>query len=275
MAPETDTYCAPSTEEVPASVAAAKVPCFAPVGNHSGSDDNSLAEPSYIDNTHLENAFPFSAGGAMQADAPAPVDFTAGSAIVPATTFDVYKLLDPVKNQLDTNTLFSSAEEANSSTLPAATPGWDDPTLPSTDEQKRAIVKALCLAMTSTEVAEDNPTTIKQFVASEYDAARIEALAWNILDATVARVVYGPLQLAQAATKKRKKSSQTDEMASFADRMGVAIEGLAVSCIPSPIFNLHTTNWYVCRPIRASASISWTRSTCCGSSKIRQGPGGL
>lgn len=165
----------------------------------------------------------------MQAAAPALVDLPAGSVIVPVTTFDVYKLLDPAKNKPDTNTLFSSAE-ANSLTLPTVIPGWNDPTLSRSVEQKRAIVKALCLAMTSTEVAEDNPTTIKQFVVSEYDPARIEALAWNILDAIVTRVVYGPLQFAQAATKnKKKKKSQTDEMASFAERMGVVIEGLAVS----------------------------------------------
>lgn len=98
----------------------------------------------------------------------------------PAIAFPTLEtVLNPIDKNADMNTFFTCIEEANAIESPDEEP--DDPTLPQTVDQKRAMVKALFNAMSSTERAQDNPGMIKPFAEGKYPDVRIEVVAWNIL----------------------------------------------------------------------------------------------
>lgn len=88
--------------------------------------------------------------------------------------------MDPINNNADMDTFFSSFEEADAANA-NATAIPPDPTLPQTAAQRRAIVKALFNAMRSIERAEDNPGMIRPFAEGKYSDVRMETACWHIL----------------------------------------------------------------------------------------------
>ncbi|RJE26218.1 hypothetical protein PHISCL_01466 [Aspergillus sclerotialis] len=138
-----------------------------------------------------------------------------------APSFDILKLLDPAKNGIDTTTRFTSADEANKAAMAGLSMNMNDPTIPTTTEQKRAIVKVLCEAMASTERALDNPKAIQPFIENKYSAESIEIASWKLLESCIERQITGPLSLGPG-----EKPKPSGEIGSFAERMAEIIEGL-------------------------------------------------
>lgn len=141
-------------------------------------------------------------------------------------------------DEVDTNTIFATADEANyfqQEDIP------DDDTLPESHQQQRAVVKALFDAIKSTEHAQDNPGMIKPFLEGKYSDCRIERLCWTIMHTCSIRHISGSL-LAPYEMKRR----QTMEMPSYAERMAKIIECLTVSQPHSSIIHFSVfkkTDW--------------------------------
>lgn len=139
--------------------------------------------------------------------------------VVPDFVPKMSDLLNVKYSNADQNTIFETAEAANRLTGGGNVP--KDNTLPRTQAQRRAFVKAVFNAVKSTEHAEDNPGMIRPFAEGKYSDRRIEVLAWNILHTCVVRHTTGAL-LAPFEVKKKG----TTELATFADRMAKVIECL-------------------------------------------------
>ena len=98
-------------------------------------------------------------------------------------------LMDPANKNVDMDTFFSSYEEASRAlakcpNMPA------DRTMPTTIQQKKAIVKALFNAITSTERAQDNPGMIKPFLEKKYPDVQTEVVCWKVLVCLSQRTSY-------------------------------------------------------------------------------------
>lgn len=141
-----------------------------------------------------------------------------------APSFDILKLLDPTNHEIDTNTRFTSGEQAHKAAMTRVDMNVSDPTVPTTTQQKCAIVKVMCEAMKSTERALDNPKAVQPFTEGKYSDVSIEAACWKVLESCIDRQTTGPLS--PATGEKRKASS---EMSSFAERISEIIESLIVS----------------------------------------------
>ncbi|GMG25269.1 unnamed protein product [Aspergillus oryzae] len=100
---------------------------------------------------------------------------------VPPIIRDYQKLMDPLNNNVDVDTYYASLEEANESQRPSVRLP-EDPTIPRTQVQKRAIVKQMCNAMASTHRAQDNKPMIKPFKEGRYSDQRMEAACWQVLN---------------------------------------------------------------------------------------------
>lgn len=107
---------------------------------------------------------------------PAP----ASSEAFPDDIPSIDDLLDPLVSGVDMDTIFSSVEEASCSYSQQFHLPPDD-TVPTTVEQKKAIVKALCNAMMNVEQAEDNPGMIKPFAERKYSDRRVELACWHLM----------------------------------------------------------------------------------------------
>ncbi|KAF7590635.1 hypothetical protein BBP40_002583 [Aspergillus hancockii] len=119
-------------------------------------------------------------------------EFTVPDANVATIIRDYQKLMDPVNNNIDIDTHFSSLEEANEAQRASARLP-EDPTLPRDAVQKRAIVKQMTNAMASTHRAQDNKPMIKPFKDGRYTVRRMEAACWQVLETCLERHTYGPL----------------------------------------------------------------------------------
>ncbi|KAJ9195168.1 hypothetical protein DTO164E3_6929 [Paecilomyces variotii] len=122
-------------------------------------------------------------------------------------------LLNPHLSGVDMETIFSSAEEASSYYSQEFHLPPDD-SVPTTIEQKKAIVKALCTAIMSVEKAEDNPGMIRPFAECKYSPRRVELACWHLLEACITRHVSGPLLAAYDV-----KYKQSSDIPTFAERM--------------------------------------------------------
>jgi hypothetical protein len=145
--------------------------------------------------------------------------------------FDIGPLLDPVRSGVDTSTYFSSIEEANLSVAPHHHVNLEDDTIPRSDEQKKAIVKAISNAIASHDQSGDGITVTKPFRDGKYPPDRIEITAWNVLESCIARHNIGPL-LATFGVKSKGSANLTN----FAERMSKILYCLRVgdqlpSCI--------------------------------------------
>ncbi|KAL2004003.1 hypothetical protein VTN02DRAFT_1066 [Thermoascus thermophilus] len=130
------------------------------------------------------------------------------------------ELMNPIARGVDINTRFSSAEEANGSCRKS----FDippDPTIPHAIEQKRAIVRTLCKAMKSVDLAEDNPGMVRPFAERKYSDTRIEIACWNILEFCIERHTTGPLLAAYDV-----KPKHSGDFPTFRQRIERIIEGL-------------------------------------------------
>ncbi|KAF5864893.1 hypothetical protein ETB97_006119 [Aspergillus alliaceus] len=132
---------------------------------------------------------------------------------------DYQKLMDPLNNNVDVNTQYSSLEEANESQRPS-TRLPDDSTLPRTQVQKRAIVKQMCNAMASTHRAQDNKPMIKPFKEGRYSERRMEAACWQVLETAIERHTFGPLLSAFDVKPKNH------EIVTFATRIDKIVDCL-------------------------------------------------
>jgi hypothetical protein len=91
----------------------------------------------------------------------------------------INELLNPSQYGVDMNTHFFSLEHAKSHfTTQQPVHDWS---LPVSDMQKRAMVKALMSAIKSTDHAQDNVGMIRPFHTSKYSDVRVELACWNIL----------------------------------------------------------------------------------------------
>ena len=87
-----------------------------------------------------------------------------------------------VASGVGSNTLFQSAEEARQSFIQEVNQE-EDPTLPTTEEQKRVLVVLLVAALNSTNTQPpiDSDKTIARFANNTYKPERIEAMCWEVL----------------------------------------------------------------------------------------------
>ncbi|PWY91728.1 hypothetical protein BO94DRAFT_617059 [Aspergillus sclerotioniger CBS 115572] len=131
----------------------------------------------------------------------------------PSVVPDIVQLMDPVTFNVDVETTYSSLTEAREANRTASGPREDD-TLPTTDIQKRAIVKALTNAMLSTKSAEDNPGMVKPFHEGKFGSARVEAVCWELLESVIARHTSGSLLACYGIKRKGSGESMT-----FTERM--------------------------------------------------------
>ncbi|GAB1199559.1 hypothetical protein APSETT444_008909 [Aspergillus pseudonomiae] len=154
---------------------------------------------------------------------------------VPLIVRDYQKLMDPLNNNVDVDTYYASLEEANESQRPSVRLP-EDPTIPRTQVQKRAIVKQMCNAMASTHRAQDNKPMIKPFKEGRYSDRRMEAACWQVLvsrkcrflatlltyfeETAIERHTFGPLLSAFDVKPKNH------EVVTFATRIDKIIECL-------------------------------------------------
>ncbi|KAB8251209.1 hypothetical protein BDV35DRAFT_376713 [Aspergillus flavus] len=138
---------------------------------------------------------------------------------VPPIIRDYQKLMDPLNNNVDVDTYYASLEEANESQRPSVRLP-EDPTIPRTQVQKRAIVKQMCNAMASTHRAQDNKPMIKPFKEGRYSDRRMEAACWQVLETAIERHTFGPLLSAFDVKPKNH------EIVTFATRIDKVIECL-------------------------------------------------
>ncbi|KAB8263278.1 hypothetical protein BDV32DRAFT_4174 [Aspergillus pseudonomiae] len=138
---------------------------------------------------------------------------------VPLIVRDYQKLMDPLNNNVDVDTYYASLEEANESQRPSVRLP-EDPTIPCTQVQKRAIVKQMCNAMASTHRAQDNKPMIKPFKEGRYSDRRMEAACWQVLETAIERHTFGPLLSAFDVKPKNH------EVVTFATRIDKIIECL-------------------------------------------------
>lgn len=101
-------------------------------------------------------------------------------------------LLHPLQSGADTDTIFANAVDAEDWRFETAYAQQhpQDPSLPQTPEQKKAIVKALFRAMRSIAEAKDNPAMLKPFIDKKHRKQRIEVVCWQIL-VSDSRVPWG------------------------------------------------------------------------------------
>ncbi|KAE8356353.1 hypothetical protein BDV28DRAFT_165026 [Aspergillus coremiiformis] len=144
---------------------------------------------------------------------------TFADANAPLIIRDYEKLMDPLSNNVDVETHYSSLEEANESQRPSVRLP-DDGTLPRTQVQKRAIIKQMCNAMASTHRAQDNKPMIKPFKEGRYNERRIEAACWQVLETAIERHTFGPLLSAFDVKPKNH------EIVTFATRIDKIIDCL-------------------------------------------------
>lgn len=182
--------------------------------------------------------------------------------VVPDFVPKMSDLLNVKYSNADQNTIFETAEAANR--LVGADPAPKDNTLPRTQAQRRAFVKAVFNAVKSTEHAEDNPGMIRPFAEGKYSDRRIEVLAWNILHTCVVRHTTGAL-LAPFDVKKKG----TTELSTFADRMAKVIECLTVRAPEAIRLMVQKTDLHLSRPRKRSANTCSTLTTCSSLSTIR------
>ncbi|KAE8376994.1 hypothetical protein BDV26DRAFT_305160 [Aspergillus bertholletiae] len=221
-----------------------RISCVMPGGaSYDDSSNNSPVSRTYADlpsygNTHIPRNLSTPAlgnnigggelgGGARLSSLSAPAPLNSGHE--PETTFtdvnvppiirDYQKLMDPLNNNVDVDTHYASLEEANESQRPSARLP-EDPTIPRTQVQKRAIVKQMCNAMASTHRAQDNKPMIKPFKEGRYSDRRMEAACWQVLETAIERHTFGPLLSAFDVKPKNH------EVVTFATRIDKIIECL-------------------------------------------------
>ncbi|KAE8344951.1 hypothetical protein BDV24DRAFT_159788 [Aspergillus arachidicola] len=206
------------------------------------SSNNSPASRTYVDlpsygNTHFPRNLSAPAlgnnvgggelgGGARPSSLPTSAPLNSGhepeatftNVNVPPIIRDYQKLMDPLNN-VDVDTYYASLEEANESQRPSVQLP-EDPTIPRTQVQKRAIVKQMCNAMASTHRAQDNKPMIKPFKEGRYSDRRMEAACWQVLETAIERHTFGPLLIAFDVKPKNH------EIVTFATRIDKIIECL-------------------------------------------------
>ncbi|RAL01268.1 uncharacterized protein BO80DRAFT_444714 [Aspergillus ibericus CBS 121593] len=165
-------------------------------GNSSSSVSNSPV-PALADHTTLH---------ATAMNSPASISR-------PSFVPDIVKLMDPTAYNIDIETKYSSVTEAREANRASSGLQGND-ILPTTDLQKKAIVKALTNAMLSTENAEDNPGMVKPFKEGKFGSERVEAVCWELLESVIVRHTSGSL-LASYGIKRKG----TGESMSFYERI--------------------------------------------------------
>lgn len=147
-----------------------------------------------------------------------------GANSAPATTFDISKLLNPVAHGVDINTLFENNDQAKLSISVTPNINLEDSTIPRTDDQKKAIVRAMCIAMASVDCAVDKKSVVKPFLEQKYSARLIEIACWRLLESMITRHDCGPLLRPFGVESKRRSHIKT-----FAERLEAILECLVVS----------------------------------------------
>lgn len=106
-----------------------------------------------------------------------------GPCQIPNFVPDIEELLDPENSGADTQTIYQNSREALEAmcVVHPELQTLRDRTIPTTDQQKRAIVKALLNAMKSLVYAEDSQAMKRPFVQGKYSDARLEAACWTLL----------------------------------------------------------------------------------------------
>ena len=137
----------------------------------------------------------------------------------------------PVDYMPDNATIFTSLEQVNEwreKEKLKAPRGNQDPQkeeeLPQTPEEKAAIVKLLFKAFKSTVDGQSNSDVLKAFDNSSHSNAHVEAICWQLLEATIERSKGGPLCHAYEPGKAAK--SAADRNLSFAQRIDNLINAL-------------------------------------------------
>lgn len=102
---------------------------------------------------------------------------------IPNFVPDIEELLDPINSGADTNTIYENSRQAREAmcVVNHELQNQRDRTIPTTDDQKRAIVKALYNAMKSLMYAEDSKAMKRPFIEGKYTDSRLEAACWTLL----------------------------------------------------------------------------------------------
>ena len=153
-----------------------------------------------------------------------PPDSGLDAATDPVNTYEIGMYLEPESSGVATATLFSSFEEARQAMAPVPSPNMNDPTIPYAPEQQKAIVRALCDAISSVHLSEDSEAVNRPFIEGKYSRKRIEAAAWTVLHACISHHENGPLRAPYGV-----KPKGTAKLQNFAQRMTEILHCIEVS----------------------------------------------
>ncbi|OJJ77491.1 hypothetical protein ASPBRDRAFT_654937 [Aspergillus brasiliensis CBS 101740] len=165
---------------------------------------------------------PAQSGGISESAATIPVVTAAQPTITlqgpvhdprPSFVPDIERLMNPEAYNMDCSTFYASVDEARAA-RPVQAGVREDTTLPTNELQKRAIVRALSVAMLSTRKAQDNPGMIKPFKEGKYSEERVEIVCWELLECVITRQISGSLLTLHGLRKKI-----TSDLMTFAERI--------------------------------------------------------
>ncbi|KAL4943741.1 hypothetical protein BDV06DRAFT_220905 [Aspergillus oleicola] len=128
------------------------------------------------------------------------------------------KVSEALECTSETRTEFASLEEAKEKLKCKYERPREDSTIPTTEAQKRAIVKALVDLWIDTDSSKDNPRYRENFRHKHKDLNEIELNCWRLLDCTIKHAQEGPLFFKQFFKK------HTGNIGSFACRMAAVME---------------------------------------------------
>ncbi|PYI11520.1 hypothetical protein BO78DRAFT_446620 [Aspergillus sclerotiicarbonarius CBS 121057] len=172
----------------------------------SPSAKSATTMPAITQSTGERNSCPSVLSSPVQV--PADTATQQGTAIkspasIPRPSFvpDIVQLMEPTAYNIDTETKYSSVTEAREANRASSGLQTND-ILPTTDLQKRAIVKALTNAMLSTDNAEDNPGMVKPFKEGKFGSERVEAVCWELLESVIIRHTSGSLLACYGVKRK-------------------------------------------------------------------------
>ena len=166
--------------------------------------------------------------------------------------------LNPEENNIDTCTAFNSYVEAKHWREKVSRVELDeDPTIPHSTEQEKAMVKVLFKAFKSIDGAVDNEAMIRPFRAMIHENARVEVVCWQILKACITRSKYGSLVTIYDPSKTKPANS----IRTFADRFDHIVNAIySQKTICKHLFDPPFVNTFVDDPVRAKSRVESNRA---------------
>jgi hypothetical protein len=135
-------------------------------------------------------------------------------------------ILDEDNDDVDTELMFNNFQEAigwRSRTRSTNPQSAADPTIPRTEQRRKAAVKLVFKAYKSTSLATDNPGMLKAFQEQKHDNRQVETICWSLVEGCIDRCIRGPLLNAYEPEKAKNNPS----IKTFAERLDAMVGSLS------------------------------------------------